>query len=422
VSGSSSSDAANQAVEEVARTSYGRLVAYLASTTSDLAAAEDAVADAFEAALRTWPERGIPDRPTSWMITAARRSLIGRARRAGVAERALSSLALQQADRAEPGPASAVGDHRLELMFACAHPAIEPGVHAPLMLQTVLGLDVERMAQAFRVRPATLGQRLVRAKRKIRTAGIPFATPDRHDLEPRAAAVLDAIYVAFGTGWEDPLGADAARAGLAEEAIRLAELVCELLPTHAEAHGLAALVLHSHSRRAARRDELGRMVSLSEQDTRRWSPDLVERGDGHLSAALALRSPGPYQLHGAIQSFHNRRASTGFTDWTAIAAMYDALVDISPTTGARVARAAAHLEAVGPSAARTLLDELDPSAVADYQPYWAVLAEVLRRLDVAEAELTAARARALELADPAVSEYLRVRYGATGRPPEAVVA
>ena len=412
MSESSAPQSVNRAVEEVARTSYGRLVAYLSSRSSDVAAAEDALADAFEAALRTWPDRGIPSRPTSWMITAARRSLIGRARRNDVAQRALPSLALLEADRAEPGPTSVIGDHRLELLFACAHPAIDGSIHAPLMLQTVLGLDAARMAPAFQVRAAALSQRLVRAKQKMRTARIPFATPAHGDLAPRATAVLDAIYAAYGTGWEDPLGSDDVRVGLTTEAIRLAELVCELLPEHAEAHGLAALMEHSHARAAARRDRDGRMVPLAQQDTSRWSPELIATGDAHLSAALALRSPGPYQLHGAIQSLHNRRSLRGTTDWRAIASLYDALVTVDPSAGALVARAAAHLEAIGPEPARVLLEELDPSWTFDYQPYWAVRAEVLLRGGGPDREVDLARERAISLAvDPIVADHLRARYG-----------
>lgn len=402
---------AQRAVEEVARTSYGRLVAFLASTTSDVAAAEDALSDAFEAALRPWPDRGIPDRPTSWMITAAKRSLIGRGRRDTVAARAMSTLAVLESERAEPGPSSVIADHRLELLFACAHPALDASIHAPLMLQTVMGLDVARMAPAFQVRASTLGQRLVRAKQKIKHAGIPFSLPDRVDLEPRVAAVLDGVYAAYGTGWEDPLGSDPARSGLADEAVRLAELICELLPDHAESRGLVALLLHSHARAGARRDPVGRMVTLDRQDTRRWSKELIERGDEHLGVALSLRSPGPYQLHGVIQSLHNQRASRGTTDWPSIALIYDSLVGFDATVGAAVARAAAHLEASGPERARDLLDAIDPDAVGDYQPYWAVRAEVVSRLGAPAPEIEAARLRAISLAsDPAVVAHLLDRY------------
>lgn len=408
-------DDAHQAVEEVARSSYGRLVAYLASTTSDLGAAEDAVADAFEAALRTWPDRGIPDRPTSWMITAAKRSLIGRTRRRAVAERALPSLALLAAEQEDRVASSVVGDKRLELMFTCAHPAIDARVHAPLMLQAVLGLDVARMAPTFQVAPAALGQRLVRAKRKIRDAGITFRPPDPADLGERLGAVLDAVYAAYGTAWEDPLGTDEARAGLADESIRLAELVASLTD-HPEAHGLAALLLHSHARQAARRDRLGRVVRLADQSPEHWSSDLIERGDAHLVQAFRAGAPGHYQVHAAIQSVHNRRPAGGTPNWVAVAGLYDALLAMGRTVGVEVARAAAVLEAHGPRPALAALDEIAPEVVGQYQPYFAVRAEVLQRLGGRDSASIEALDQAISLsADPAVADDLRRRRTAWAR-------
>lgn len=408
-------EAAQRAVEEVARTSYGRLVAYLASTTSDLAGAEDALADAFEAALRTWPERGVPDRPTSWMITAAKRSLIGRLRRRLVADRALPSLALLAAERELPDEPSPVGDKRLELLFACAHPAIDRRVHAALMLQAVLGLDVARMAPAFHVEPAALGQRLVRAKRKLRDAGIGFAPPGAEDLVGRLGAVLDAIYAAYATGWEDPLGTDEGRTGLVEESIRLATLTSSLLD-HPEAHGLAALLLHSHARQPARRDGAGRLVRLEDQDPGRWSTELIEQADGHLARAFAAGDPGRYQVQAAIQSVHNHRSATRGTDWTAVAGLYDALVRWDRSVGAEVARAAAHLEAHGPDPALQILEAIDPPAAGRYQPYWAVRAEALHRAGRDDTARTAALERAIDLAaDPAVADDLRRRGASWSR-------
>jgi RNA polymerase sigma-70 factor (ECF subfamily) len=205
---------ATSAVEAVVRESYGRLLAFLASQTSDIAAAEDALADALESAVRTWPERGVPERPESWMLTVARRSLIGGGRRQQVAERNQVELALRAAERDEEGPSSSVPDKRLELLFACAHPAIDASLHAPLMLQTVLGLDAARIAAAFLMAPTTLGQQLVRAKRKIKVAGVPFRVPGPGELPERAGSVADAIYAAYGTGWDDPIGDDERKVGL----------------------------------------------------------------------------------------------------------------------------------------------------------------------------------------------------------------
>ena len=402
---------ADDAVEEVAQSSYGRLVAYLASTTSDIAAAEDALADAFEAALRTWPQRGIPDRPASWMLTAAKRSLIGSARRRDVAQRALPTLMLLSDERSETDEVSSIPDKRLELLFACAHPAIDPSLHAPLMLQTVLGLDAVRIGAAFLVRPSTLGQRLVRAKRKIRDAGVPFTIPRTGDLPGRAEVVLDAIYAIYGTGWDDPLGSDPRSRDLVPEALRLAQLISELLPDNAEAHGLAALMLHSDARATARRSPNGAFIALAEQDVDLWSAEHIGAAEQHLEAALLLGDLGPFQILGAIQSVHNRRALTGTTDWLSIAKLYDGLVAIDPTTGARVARAAAWLEAAGPSESLHHLQAIDADRVATYQPYWVVLGETLARTG-ATTEATAAARRAVGLTtDAAVQRYLRERFG-----------
>lgn len=413
-SSTASNTSIEQAVEEVARTAYGRLVAYLATTTSDIAAAEDALSDAFLAALRTWPANGIPERPTSWLLTAARRSLIGGARHADVVRRNNPTLALLADERAET-TADHFGDRRVALMFTCAHPAIDPSMHAPLMLQSVLGLDANRIAAAYLIAPTSLGQRLVRAKQKIRDARIPFVVPERNELRGRVGAVLDAIYAAYGTGWDDPLGTDDKRHGLTEEAIRLVELVCELLPENAEAHGLAALLLHSDARSDARRTDAGGFVPLVEQDVSRWSRVQIQRAEEHLQQALRLNDLGAYQLQGAIQSVHNRRALTGSTDWVAIRTLYDGLAAIAPSIGVEIARAAAMLEADGPDAALAALDAQDRSRVESYQPYWVVRAEALRRLnrtDLASEAVT----RAIELTtDDSVRTHLRGLVADIGR-------
>lgn len=405
--------AARQSAEEVARSSYGRLVAYLAAGTHDLAAAEDALGDAFVAALRTWPERGVPERPEAWLLTAARRTLIGHARRRDVAERALASVAvlLAEHDEARGAPPPAIPDKRLELLFTCAHPALERALHAPLMLQAVLGLDAARIGSAFLVAPSTMGQRLSRAKTKIRTAGIPYAVPPAKDLPARTASVLDAIYAAYGTGWDDPGGADPKRRGLTSEAIRLARMLAELRSGEAEAHGLLALLLHSDARRDARRDADGAFVPLADQDTLRWSPASMAEAERHLALAFDLGPTGPYALQAAIQSLHNRRALTGVTDWDAIVALYDRLVALQPTVGALVARAAGSSERNGPDAGLALLDDLDATVVQGYQPYWTVRAHLLERIGRRD-EARSAAMRAIGLtADPGVRAYLLDRFG-----------
>ena len=397
------------AVEEVASTSYGRLVAYLASRTGDLSGAEDALADAFEAALRTWPTTGVPDRPVTWMLTAAKRSMIGRRRRSDTAVRAAPTLAILADERSET-VASAVPDKRLELLFACAHPAIDPTIHAPLMLQTVFGIDVARMSTAFLVEAPALGQRLVRAKRKIAAAGIPLELPGPGDLASRTAVVLDAVYGAYGTGWDDPAGLDPGRSGLTTEAIRLADLLVELRPTDPESLGLASLLHHLEARAGARRDEEGRFVALTAQDPWRWSPAHLAAGEQLLNRALALAPPGPYALLASVSSMHNRRVIDGRVDWRAVASIYDRLLVLRPNAGVAVARAAAHLESGNVDVAADALAAVDPVLVDRYQPYWTVVADVAHRLGDADGARTA-RERALRLTDdPAVRQHLLARW------------
>lgn len=401
-------------VDEVARTSYGRLVAYLASVTGDLAAAEDALGDALVAALSTWPERGVPDRPDSWLLTAARRTIIDTARRRDVARSALPALARAMEERSEQHALGPVPDERLRLMFACAHPAIAPAMRSPMILQAVLGLDAARMAPAFLVAPTTMGQRLVRAKAKIRDAGIPFRIPDAHELPARLDAVLEAVYAAYGTGWDDVDDVDDVRRDLVPESIRLARLLTELMPGEPETHGLLALVLHSHARHDARRDASGSYVPLAEQDVTRWSRELMDEAETHLAEALASGRIGPYQLQAAIQSLHNRRSASGETHWEAIVQLYDGLVQLAPTTGTAVARAAARRQVHGSAAGLRLLDELvaglGEDGVAGYQPFWVLRALCERDLGLESAPATADRAVALT-ASASVANHLRRTLG-----------
>ncbi len=401
----------DQAVAHVACASYGRLVAYLAASAGDVAAAEDALSDAFVAALRSWPERGVPARPDTWMLTVARRSLIGTHRRRMTAEAAIPALERLHSASLDAGTTeqSAIPDKRLELLYACAHPAIDRSLHAPLMLQVVLRLDAVRIAAAFLVPPATLGQQLVRAKRKIRAARIPFTLPMSTDLPERTGAVLDAIYAAYSTGWDDPFGLDTRRNGLVDEAVRLAELVSELLPGHPEAHGLAALLLHSRARTNARRGDDGSLIPLLDQDAQRWSRDDVFRAEDHLTVAMRRGVLGPYQLHAAIQSVHNRRALTGTVDWAAITALYRGLLALTPAVGVAVATAAALLESEGPIAAAAVLDAIPDHVREHYQPYWAVNAETLRRRGDPTWPAAAERANALA-GDEATRDLLHRRF------------
>lgn len=400
--------AATLRAEAAARTSYGRLLALLTARTRDVAACEDALAEAFAAALRAWPETGVPARPDAWLLTAARRNLGAAWRRRRTRDAALPTLELP-AEEALAGDVDAVPDARLKLLFVCAHPAIDPAAAAPLMLQTVLGLDSARIASAFLVAPAAMAQRLVRAKARIKTAGLRFELPDAEALPERVDAVLAAIYAAYGSGWDDIAGADPRRRGLAEEALWLARLVVQLLPENAEAAGLLALILHCEARAPARRDAAGRFVPLSEQDPATWLRPQIAEAEALLAAAARRGEIGRFQLEAAIQSAHAQRAFGRPVPWPAIVQLYDGLVAEAPAAGALVGRAAAVAEAHGPEAGLAALDAIPPGPIATYQPAWALRAHLLRRMGQPSAD---ASARAIGLCeDPAVRVFLQERSG-----------
>jgi len=297
-------------------------------------------------------------------------------------------------------------DERLKLLFVCAHPAIDPSMHTPLMLQTVLGLDAARIAGAFLTPPKTMGQRLVRAKTKIRDGGIRFEIPQDHELSQRLAAVLEAIYAAFGIGWDDMAGADQRGRDLTEEAVWLARVLLQLMSDEAEVHGLLALMLHCEARRAARRGPQGQYVPLSEQDPKQWSLPLIEEAERHLAEAARHGRPGRFQLEAAIQSVHAERARSGRTDWAAIGLFYEHLIRILPTLGTRTGYAAATAEANGPQAGLAILDAIELDLASDYQPYWAVRAHLLQRLGK-RTQAVEAYDRAISLVeDSAVREFL----------------
>ena len=399
-----------RAVERAARESYGRLLAFLASRSRDLAAAEDALADAFRIALETWPRDGVPEKPEAWLMTAAKRRLGDQARRNRVHLEAAPGLILA-AEQAEELASSTVDfpDERLNLLFICAHPAIDAGARTPLMLQVVLGLDAARIASAFLVQPATMGQRLSRAKAKIRDAGIAFELPHARELPPRLDAVLEAIYAAYGSGWDDVAGADARRKGLATEAIELGRVLLALIGAEPEVLALLALMLYCESRRGARRGDAGEYVPLSEQDVTRWSRTLIDEADALLQAASRSGKLGRFQLEAAIQSVHTQRSVTRHTDWSAVALLYAALVRFAPTLGAAVGRAAAVAEGEGPAVAWTLFEAIPEDAVATYQPYWALRAHLLSRLDRRD-EARVAYERAIGLCqDAAMRAFLLQR-------------
>lgn len=395
---------ARHAAESAARASYGRLLAILAARTRDIAASEDALSEAFLAALRTWPTSGVPANPDAWLMTAARNALSNVARHRAVADAASLDLALLADETAPDG--GELPDERLKLLFVCAHPAIDARIRTALMLQTVLGLDAVQIGAAFLVAPATMGQRLVRAKAKIRDARLRFELPVAEDMPERLADVLEAVYAAFGTSWDGLAGADGSAHELAAEAIFLGRLLVELLPHEPEAKGLLALMLHCEARRAARRCADGGFVPLARQDARLWSREMIVEAESLLVAASRAGVFGRFQCEAAIQSVHAQRPITGRTNHEALATLYGLLVARCPSVGARVGQAAALLEAGHTSAALQALSALDAADVDRYQPYWVTRSHVLAAAGE-HAQAQEARRRAIGLTeDDAVRQYL----------------
>jgi RNA polymerase sigma-70 factor (ECF subfamily) len=405
---------AARAAEAAARQSYGKLIAFLAARTRDVAGAEDALSEAFAAALAEWPVRGVPRSPDAWLLTVARRRLVDAARRRRLDQAATEQLSWLAELAVDEDDEPAVPDRRLGLLFACAHPGIDPSVRAPLMLQLVLGFDAATIASAFLVAPATMGQRLTRAKAKIREAGISVEVPERAALGERLDAVLDAIYAAYTEGWSDPQGADARRRNLADEAIWLGRVLASLLPDEAEALGLLSLMLHAQARADARRSASGEYVPLSEQDPARWVAAMIDEAEMLLMRASRCDGvSGRYQLEAAVQSAHAVRRCTGRADWVAIEQLYDALCVLTSSPVAALNRAVALAETRGVAAALAALDALaDDARLAEYQPYWAARADLLTRTGAVDAALGAyQQAIGLER-DPAVRRFLQQRAAA----------
>lgn len=405
-------DDAARVVAGVARISYARLVSYLSARSGDVSAAEDSLSEAFVAALRTWPETGIPIKPEAWLLQAARRRLIDGVRLAQTRDANADALRMAL-DEAEDLSRAAMEfpDERLKLLFMCAHPAIDVRVHTPLMLQVVLGLDAAAIAAAFLTPASTMGQRLSRAKAKIKETRIAFDVPSGAELAPRLSAVLEAIYAAYGHGWEDVEGADVRRRGLAEEAIWLARVLVELMPGEPECLGLLALMQYCEARRPARRTSEGAYVPISQQDTLLWDRPRLAEAEHLLGAAAAFGRPGRFQLEAAVQSAHVERARSGSTDWGAIAVLYEGLVRLSPTFGALVGRAAAVAEAHGPARGLALLDAMTDDALQTYQPYWAARAHFSRKLGRAGEALVAYEIAQRLTEDAAVRGFLQRMSG-----------
>lgn len=398
---------AHSAAEAVARRSYGKLVAFLAARSRDVAAAEDALSEAFAAALATWPRDGCPANPEAWLLTVARRKVADRYRErrrdedASAQVTAVSTCMIDGAD---------IPDQRLALMFVCAHPAIEAAIRPALMLQVVLGLEAKTIASAFLTSPAAMSKRLVRAKTKIREAAIPFVIPERQELTARVGAVLDAIYAGFTEGWTDAVGADVARRDLTAEAIFLARLITELLPEEPEALGLLALMLFAEARRRARREAHGEYVPLAAQDTSLWDWQMIAEAEALLRRASGLGVIGRYQLEGALQSAHVHRCRSGRANWREVVRIYDALFAMTASPVVAINRALALAEIDGARAALDAMQQVagDPR-LAEYQPYWAARAELLAKSG-AHDEARAAYQMAVGLErDPAVRRFLQRR-------------
>jgi len=402
--------------EEVARTSYGRLLALLASRSGDLASAEDALADAFRQALVKWPEAGIPENPEGWLLTVARNRI--RDHHKGAAMRLRADIETPEAlDVTMPDiDPDAIPDERLKLLFVCAHPAIDPSMRTPLMLQTVLGIEAEKIAAAFLVPASAMAQRLVRVKRKIKEARIPFVVPGRSEMHWRMEAVLEAVYGAYAIGW-DGVGAEGSthdHEDLGREALFLARLLAELAPREAEALGLAALVCHAEARRSARLSPDGHYIPLDQQDAGLWDFRLIADAETYLAAASGLAAIGRIQLEAAIQSVHANRAFAGATDWKALELLYEGLVRIAPGIGAAVGRAVAVAQVHGPAAGLVALDLIDPEVGETYQPWWAARAWLLAEAG-RSAEAVNAYRRAADMAESAsVRSHLMEKLAALG--------
>ncbi|MCC6984274.1 MAG: RNA polymerase subunit sigma-70 [Bauldia sp.] len=399
--------AAQRAAERVARESYGRLLAFLAARTRDVAGAEDALAEAFASALKLWPAEGVPANPPAWLLTVARRRQIDAARRRQTRTGGEDHLKLI-ADEMEEAAATPneIPDRRLALMFACAHPAIERSARSPLILQTVLGFTAADIASAFLIPPAAMSQRLVRAKARIKEAGIPFRVPDADEIAERLDTVLEAIYATYSKGWGE-IGEGSAQS-LAEEAIWLAQLVAALLPAEPEAKAMLALMLYAEARRPARRGAGGAYIPLEEQDTGAWDAAHIARAEDLLRQATGIGASGRYQIEAAIQSAHVARRLAGADTWPAILALYDHLFALTASPVVALNRAVALAEIDGPAAGLAALEPLgEDKRLLDYQPYWAArghLAARAGRREDARSSLTLALGLA---ADPAVRAYLR---------------
>ena len=390
-------DQVRAAVDAVYRADSRRVLATLIRLLGDFDLAEEAMHEAFAAAVEQWPRDGMPANPRAWLVSTGRFKSITAMRRRARFDASLTELAerLEAAARETGGDdEESVEDDRLRLIFTCCHPALTPDAQIALTLREVCGLTTEEIASAFFTSPSTVAQRIVRAKAKIRDARIPYQVPEGPEQAERLDAVLRVIYLVFNEGYAASSGTSLTRADLSAEAIRLGRLLCELMPDDAEAHGLLALMLFTDARRAARTGSDGEPIDLRDQDRRLWDRDAIAEATGLLERSLRLHEPGPYALQAGIALCHDRARSFGATDWGWIASLYGELQRLQPTPVVAVNRAVAVSFARTPEAGLELLDELrDERALRDYVPLLAARADLLRRagdLDAADAAYAAA--------------------------------
>ncbi|HWD52380.1 MAG TPA: RNA polymerase sigma factor [Acidimicrobiales bacterium] len=364
-------------VDEIFRREYGRSVATLVRSFGDIDVAEEAVQEAFLVAVERWPVTGLPPNPGGWITTTARNRAIDRLRREASRHDRHAQATLLHDSQQPPEPVGPVTDDRLRLIFTCCHPSLAPGAQVALTLRLLGGLQTPEIARAFLVPEPTMAQRLVRAKRKISAAGIPYRIPEDAELPDRLRAVLAVIYLVFNEGYSASVGDALGRDDLCAEAIRLGRLLAELMPDEPEVGGLLALMLLTHSRRHARSAPDGSLVLLPDQDRSRWDRALVEEGQARVRTSLRRNLPGPYQIQAAINAVHSDASNASETDWAQILELYDQLMESAPTPVVGLNRAVALAEVVGPTEALEVIDGLD---LAGYHLFHAARADLLQRL------------------------------------------